>query len=92
MPQLSEERKRFLRAALDLRGNANFEIIRGEIERRVIEICNTFYKIGPDSELRKAQGRADALITLLQDINPEWAITELESGKKFDEKVSPNFV
>jgi hypothetical protein len=87
-----EEREKFLRAAIALRGNENFEVIREEIKRRYAAICERFHGVGPDAELRKEQGRADALLTLATDLDPDFAFIELEVRKKPSSPVSPNLI
>jgi hypothetical protein len=87
-----EERERFLRAAIALRGNENFEVIREEIKRRYAAICERFHSIGPEAELRKEQGRVDALLTLATDLDPDFAFIELEARKRPPNPVSPNLI
>ena len=87
--QQDRERERFLKAAISLRGNPDFETIRDEIDRRYRDLCFGFHKL-PDEAVRKSQGRAAELFSLLQDLDAGKAVEELERAKRNITTLSKN--
>lgn len=85
---MTREDERFYKAVLSLNGHPDFEIIRDRIKMKYATVCSTWWKQSSDKYPHFA-GQAQALATLISDLDTLRAMSELEATKRATEKPNP---